>query len=231
MSLPKKLIALPNRDKFFHEEWTKDRDLLNIPHPFRCLCMGPPNTGKSTTVKNILLRADPPFEEIYIIHCDPEYTQEYDDLFNIDAKGKRDDSVKMMASIPAPEEFEGLYKTLVIIDDLELKDLHRNQKRSLDRLFGFVSTHKNISVALCSQDPFSVPAIVRRCSNLFVLWKMVDMNSLSATSKRIGLNTGELNVLFETLLTDPRDSLWVDLTDNSPAKLRKNGYDIIEKRR
>lgn len=230
MSLPKKIIALPNRDKKFHEKWDAGRDLLNITHPFRALFLGPPNCGKSTTVKNILLRADPPFEEIFVIHCDPEFTQEYDDLYNYNSKGERDDGIQLLKDIPAPEDFEGLVKTLVICDDLELKELSKDQRRALDRLFGFVSTHKNISVCLCSQDPFNVPPIVRRCSNLFVLWRLVDMDSMAMTTRKTGLESGTLKRIFNKLMTEPKDSLWIDLTEKSPAKLRRNGYQIIQKK-
>ena len=54
--------------------------MLNFPHPFRGVLLGPPNCGKTTTVKNTLMRQEPPFKRMYIIHCDGEYTQEYDDV-------------------------------------------------------------------------------------------------------------------------------------------------------
>ena len=107
-------------------------------------------------VKNLLIRAKPPFEEVFVIHCDPDYTKEYDDIGAV-----------LLKDIPSPEDWEGQVKTLVILDDLEFKGMSKDQRRNLDRLFGFVSTHKNISCILCSQDPFNVPPIVRRCSNLW----------------------------------------------------------------
>ncbi len=61
MKLPNKILALPNPDKEFHEEWYRNRNVLNFPHPFRCVALGPPNVGKTTIVKNILLRAKPQF--------------------------------------------------------------------------------------------------------------------------------------------------------------------------
>jgi hypothetical protein len=125
--LPKELIPIPNADKAFHEKWKSGRDLLNFPHPFRGVFMGPPNMGKSTTVKNLILRAKPPFEEVLCIHCDADFTQEYDDV-----------GATMLGEIPAPSEFEGEVKTLVIIDDLDIKNLNKDQKSNLDRLFGFV---------------------------------------------------------------------------------------------
>jgi len=218
--LPNKLIALSNPDKQFHERWSKSRNMLDIPHPYRAICLGPPNCGKSTTVKNLLVRANPPFEKITVIHCDPEYTQEYDDLGS---------DVEIMGSVPAPEDWEGEQKTLVILDDLEFKSMNKEQMRNLDRLFGYVSTHKNISCILCSQDSFNVPACVRRCCNVFILWKMTDIDSMACTARKTGLKASNLKNIFDTLMTEPKDSLWIDLTSHTPYPLRKNGFQKIKK--
>ena len=176
-----------------------------------------PNSGKTLLVKNLLVRQQKPFEEIYVIHCDSGYTKEYDDV-----------DATMLTEIPAPEEWEGQVKTLVVLDDLEFKTMNKDQRRHLDRLFGYVSTHKNISVVLCSQDPFNVPPIVRRCSNLWILWRMNDIDAMATVARKSGLKAGQLKEIFDELMSDPKDSLWIDMTDNSPYPLRKNGFTLIE---
>jgi len=216
--LPNEIIALPNIDKAFHEKWTKSRNMLNIPHPWRGVLLGPPNCGKGTVVKNLLLRADPPFEEVFCIHCDPAYTKEWDDIGAV-----------MMDKIPEPDEWEGRVKTLVILDDLEFKGMSKNQRRCLDRLYGFVSTHKNISVALCSQDTFNVPPIVRRCSNLWVLWRCPDLDAMSVCARKTGMQSKDFNAIFRELMMNGHDSLWLDMTSKSPYPKRKNGYSLIKK--
>jgi hypothetical protein len=220
LRLPNKILALPNPDKAFHEKWYKGRNMLNIPHPFRCVCLGPPNVGKTTIVKNLLLRAKPEFKEVVVIHCDSGYTKEYDDI---------GDNVEILDEIPAPEDWEGEVKTLVVLDDLEFKGMSKEQKRNLDRLFGYVSTHKNISVILCSQDAFNVPCIVRRCSNLWVLWRCPDLDAMSVCARKTGLKANNFNSIFNQLMLDPKDSLWIDMTDHSPYKMRKNGFTVINK--
>ena len=220
MRLPNKILALSNPDKEFHEKWYKGRNMLNIPHPFRCVALGPPNVGKTTIVKNLLLRANPPFQEVVIIHCDSGYTKEYDDI---------GENIEILNEIPAPEDWEGLVKTLVVLDDLEFKGMNKEQKRNLDRLFGYVSTHKNISCILCSQDPFNVPPIVRRCSNLWVLWRCPDLDSMATCARKTGLKADNFNSIFNQLMLEHKDSLWIDTTDSSPYPLRKNGYTIINK--
>ena len=216
--LPNKILALPNADKAFHEKWGRGRNMLNIPHPFRCVCLGPPNCGKGTVVKNLLIRAKPQFEEVFVIHCDPGYTKEYDDV-----------EAEMLDKIPAPEEWEGAVKTLVILDDLEFKGMDKEQRRNLDRLFGFVSTHKNISCILCSQDPFNVPPIVRRCSNLWVLWRCPDLDAMATCARKTGMRSKNFNTIFNQLQLDGHNSLWLDMTEKSPYPMRKNGYTLINK--
>jgi len=216
--LPNKLLCVPNPDKHFHEKWTSKRNMLDVPHPYRCVCLGPPNVGKSTVVKNLLIRASPPFEEVIVIHCDSEYTKEYDDLGDI----------QMLSEIPAPDDWPGEKKTLVVLDDLEYKGMCKDQKRNLDRLFGYVSTHKNISCILCSQDAFNVPPIVRRCSNLFVLWKSNDTDSMAMVARKSGLKTNDFKQIFRNLMREFRDSLWIDMSAKSPYPLRKNGFEVIE---
>ena len=218
-TLPTKVIAIKNADKNWHEKWEPWRDLLNIPHPFRAVLMGPPNSGKTTVVKNILMRADPPFTRMVIIYPDGGgYTDEYKDCGD-------DDTLEMLDYIPPPSEWDGQKKTLCVVDDFELKGLSKEQRSNLDRLVGHVSTHRNVSVCICNQDPYNAPPIVRRCANLYILWKQRDMVSLQSFAKRLG---ADLDGLFEDHAHNRFDSIWIDLSCDSPAPLRKNGYETID---
>lgn len=215
------LIVIKNPDKGFHEKWTPKRNMLNIPHPFRAVLLGPPGVGKTMIVKNLIMRADPPFKRVYVIHCDPGGTLEYGDL---------GPCCHMLEEIPNPEDWKNDCKQLVVLDDKELKTLKNDQKRNLDRLFGFVSTHKNISVVCCSQDAFNVPPIVRRCSSLFVLWKGPDLDAMAAVSRKTGMPHDKFKRLMQTCMTEPRDSLWIDITPDSPYRLRKNGFTLLQRK-
>jgi len=218
--LPDVLLPLSNPDKEFHERWTPGRNMLDLPHPFRGVLLGPPNCGKSTTVKNILIRANPPFEACTVIHCDPEHTKEYADLGS---------ACELRGDIPSPDEWSADVKQLVIIDDLEVKGLAKEQMRSLDRLFGYVSTHKNISVVLCSQDAFNVPPIVRRCSNIWVLWRGPDLDAMACVARKSGLTAKDLKRIFDSFTSD-KDSMWIDRTSGTPWPLRKNAFLVLKKR-
>ena len=215
LELPTSILPFPNTDKDFHEKWDEERDLLSFPHPFRAVLLGPPNSGKSTIVKNLLLRGEPDFAKMYVIHADVDGTSEYDDCKAV-----------LLPEIPEPQDWpnDG-EKKLVVVDDIDVKRLGRQQMTALDRLFGYVSTHKNISCILCSQDVFNVPAGVRRCANLWVLWKTPDTHALSMCAARCGKL--DFVSLFNNNCKKPHDSLWVDMTDNTPLKLRVNGYEQV----
>jgi hypothetical protein len=216
--LPAELIYLPNSDKLSHEKWYKGRDLLNFPKPYRMLLFGSPNSGKTNFIMNVVMRADPPFQKIYILHPDPE-SKEYSML---------GDHVEMLEEIPDKLFCDPKLKNLLILDDIEYKNLSKEHKASFDRLSGYTSTHRNCSLLITSQDAINVPASVRRNTSIFVLYKNVpDLNSLAQVATKVGLSADKLFSIFETCMHNQRDSLCIDLTAESPAKMRVNGYKKI----
>ena len=219
--LPDKLFAIPNKDKGFQEEWYEGRNLLNFPHSFRACITGRPNTGKTSIAKHILLRQDPMFEKIYIVHIDPD-SKDYEDV----------DGSEMLDEIPRVNSkyFDKTKKTLLILDDLEYKFMNKQQLRNLDRLFGYVSTHKNVSVCCLAQDAYNIPPCIRRMSNIWIIGKINnDMSSFLKLAERCGLSEDDFIHIYHFYITGIHDTFWIDRTKNSPAEYRINGYDVIEK--
>jgi DNA polymerase III delta prime subunit len=216
MELPPELLPFENAEKEYHESWTKDRDLCNIPHPFRLILAGPPNSGKSTCIKNILVRADPPFEQVVIISPDPEFSREYEDVKHV-----------KLAECPSADEFPGDKKMLVIMEDLDYSASKKKQAACVSRLFGYVSTHKNVSIALAVQDPIACPTAARRTANFFILAKSPDIGALHQLASKVGFSKEKLQSLFD-LCRRPYDTIWIDATKNSPAPIRKNCYQVLK---
>jgi len=219
-SLPQKIIPFVNRDKGFHERWEEKRDWLDIPHPFRMVLASKPNGGKTTVILNIILRvamSPRPFEKLIVVHCDPGQTQEYNDV-----------QADVIANIPAPEEFSSHQKTLCILEDLNYLNMPQAQKGRLERLYGYASTHKNVSCILTAQDPFRILPTVRRCTNIFVLWNNHDMDMVKNIARKTGLSAEQLQAVLDKECTGAHDCLWIDFTDNTPAPFRKNGYQKLE---
>lgn len=219
-----KLWVFENKDKTFHEKWDDDykdhrrKEILAIPHPWRACLFGPPNCGKTNTVFNLLHDSMPRFEEMIVIHCSPQHTKEYDDCHCI-----------MLDQIPDHNDWIGEVKTLVVLDDINFKGLSKKAKHDLNRLYGNASTHKNISVILCAQDAFNVPAIVRRCCNVWVIWRVMDLDSMATIARRTGFKKADFRYLYDKYINTNHDSIWIDCTTNTPFPLRKNGLIPLHK--
>lgn len=227
--LPDFLFPLSNPDKGFHEKWHKGRCLLDIPHPFRLVLASKPNSGKTFCMKHIIMRCaqgKEPFRTIIVVHCDPENTSEYEDL-----------DADIFSHIPSVHEIAGEDKTLVILEDLSYKDMSKDEKARLDRLFGYVSTHKNISCMLTAQDPFNVPPNVRRCTNFYIVWFSHDGDMMRNLARKCAMDKDKLIHFLANMERQDRaegktkpSSLWIDMTDGTPAPFRKNGFETIDER-
>ena len=108
-----KIIPISNLDKKHTEGWTerRARDIGNFPNPSRILLLGPCGTGKSTLIKNLIMHQRPLFQEVYLVHQDADYTEEYDDL----------EPTEKLSDVPDLSYWDtnGPYKKrAIIIDDL-----------------------------------------------------------------------------------------------------------------
>lgn len=216
---PDEIMVIPNPEKKFHEKWYKNRNKLNFPHPYRILlCSIQPNLGKTNIIKNIIIRANPKFKEIFLYHCGGEEQKEYEDI-----------DYECIDEIPPINSnvFNPNHKTLLIIEDKNFKYMSKNELHRLDRLLGFNSTHRNLSCCVASQSFFDVPCSVRRMSNIYVLWKNKDIDSMKTIGRRVGLKKEELYKLIMDNLHNVHDTLWLDCTKKTPYPIRKNGFEII----
>jgi hypothetical protein len=213
------IIAFKNKDKGFQEKWNPKRDLLDMPWAFRAVFCGPPSSGKSTIVKNIILKARPLYKKVLIVHYGGEGTQDYDEIDGIE--------VVPLSGLPDPVDINPRKeKMLLVLEDVPLSSINREQKQKIDRLYGYSSSHRGVSVICCAQDAFDVPVGARRSSNVFILWKQPDLNALQTMASRTGFTTSEFRNLFK-LCKNKHDSIMIDLTEHSPAPLRFNAYTPI----
>ena len=222
---PKRIIAIKNKDKVGHESWndTRKKDIGNFPSPSRILLLGPCGVGKSTVIKNLILHQRPKFEEVYLVHEDAEFTKEYDDL----------EPTEKLDEVPAIDFWElpegtPYIKRAVIIDDLELTSANKERMKNLAILFRYCSTHKGLTVYFAHQSFFDVSSLVKKMANVYILWKPRAYSELAMIENRVGYPKGTLKDLFQSVAASHRDSICVDLTENSPCKLRKNIWDKIQ---
>jgi len=244
--LPKKLLFIPSSDKDFIESWndTKKRDELNFPASWRMVICGKPGVGKTCFIKNVIIRAKPPFERIFVFHQD-KYAKEYDDIdaevldelpsnefwMGYDNDEGTDPQADALGDQCDEEEDEDMErpKTLCIIDDICFSDLPKDQTVKLDRLCGFISTHCNVSLAVINQDIFAVNPIIRKCASIWVIYRPSCADELNTIARRCGFSSKDFKNLFDNLAVNESDSITVDKTPGSPYPLRLNGFRILKK--
>ena len=208
-----------NADKGFHEEFRPSDSPIRFAHPFRACVLGKINSGKSMICKNILMAAqarNPKFEELWIIHGDIE-TKEYDDCC----------PTVIRSDVPELEELDCATKKLIILDDIDFTSMSKEQKANLSNLFRYGSTHRNCSVILSHQSFFSVLKICKDQSNIFILWRPTDLDTLTAIGRRVGLKKEQIRKMFNDHLPHWRDSLLINLDDDAPSKYSKNLFEPL----
>lgn len=226
------ISLIPNPDKKWNETWKPNSDLANFPAPSRIVLCGKPNSGKSSIIMNLLLKADPPYQRIYLLHPELKASGDMDaddDIDEYDGKVSEYQHIDFVPlyELPTPSFFNtGLKKQCLIIDDIELKTINKEQKKRLNKLVSFASSHYNLSVFISTQDSFSqVPPCILRFCNVFILWKYTDLNYLRMLLNRMGIAKKSVNKIIEEMMNyNTHDSLTIDNTIDSPAKYRKNLY-------
>lgn len=214
-----KILVFENKDKEgWYEEWTEGRDLMNFPHPTRILLSARPGSGKTNIIKNIIIKANPVYERIFLCHYDPD-TKEYDDIKVIKLEG---------LPKPTAKYFNTKKKNLLIIDDYEYRRLGRDALNSLNRLWGYASTHRGVTIIAATQNWFSLPIDIRQMSDVFFIWKgTTDLDNMKTIGRRFGLKADETIALFDRCKSK-YDFIVFDRSVGAPSHIRFNGYEDMK---
>lgn len=210
-----------DKDTGWMETWDKGRSIGCIPHSFRLLALGGCGRGKTMQMKQIFLKhqmSNIPFKYLYIICPDAEESKEWDDCQPSD----------VFDYIPDLNIITGDDKSLIIIDDFEFKKMNKEDEKKLTTLFRFVSTHKNCSLMASYQSFFDCPSLLRKVSNVFIIYKPNSKLELQSIANRVGIEFEILKQCFKKYSSGYHDSIMIDMTKNTPAKIRKNIYEVIE---
>ena len=222
--LKNEIIRLPNADKDsgWVEKWSMETHGFDtLVHPFKCLLIGRANSGKTTVMHNLFLRiqmSDKPFQTLLIIQ--PSNSKEHDIL----------DANITLFDIPDIESIvsEDNGKMLIIIDDWDMSKLNAEQKRNTSMLFRYISSHHNISVMLSYQSFFDVMPLIRKCINVFCIWKTNNVDELGTIAKRVGYTKKIFQSIFSKYIKNKHDFLVVDQCIDPEYELRKNLYEVIK---
>jgi len=223
-SIGRKIVVIKNEDKDsgnWKEKWgKKPKNIGKLPHPIRLVAAGSCGRGKTNVIKNLFLAhqsGNRKFQELYIVCCDTGSREWLDCEPNA-----------VYDEIPDLDTFDRKKKTLLVIDDYEMIRTSTAAQRKLATLFRYKSSHCNLSIFCSYQNFFEIPMIARKCANCFLLYKPNSDLEITQFANRTGIKKDDLHHIFKHICNDTYDSLFVDLTINSPCKLRKNVYQPIE---
>ena len=222
--LPNKVVVIKNADKDvgnWSESWDypKNRSPGHIPHSFRLLALGAPGRGKTNYMKNIFLKhqsSAKKFQRLIVVTCDLS-SREWDDC----------EPTMILDMLPDLNMFEEPIKTLLIIDDYEFEKCGSEETRKLTTLFRMISSHKSLSIMASYQSFFHTPQICRKTANCFIIYKPTSERELQTISNRVGVSYKNLKHIFKNYANTFYDSVFVDMTQDTPFPLRVNIYDII----
>ena len=215
-----KLLTIHCADKKSHHE-DKVNPKFQPFHPSKLCLAASSGSGKGSLAKNIICRAQPPFERIYIVHYDVDEdgkcgSEEWDDM--------EPEKYFNMNTFPEnPTFFDRDVKNCVIFDEINCIGLSRSQRAILDRFFSYTCSHQSVTALFLQQNFTSIPVSIRRACQYITLWKGVDKTA----ERHLTATTGhDMKELFK-LCKKRYDSITLDFIGEH-APLRLNFYAKVE---
>lgn len=241
--IEKKIYVFDSPDKENAERFDSSNPHVWV-KPFRSAIMASPSTGKTCLVNNIILHAfaaDKKFDMICVLKYLGDSSEEYNNL--------ECDDVIVVKRSTIPNEWIHLFcnegeededniniellkdpkiKKLLILEDIATKhgNLNKQQKELIDRIFGVISSHLNVSVILCAQDAVEISPIIRRKCNYLTQFRCAISYQLNHLGATMGLSKQEMIYLMRYVLKNKHDNITFMRDQPFTENLYKN---LIEK--
>ena len=239
--MPKKSIkVVANPEKKKHEKWDEGRDWLHFPRPFRWAVLGNVSCGKTSLILNYLINSKP-YQNIFIMHpqtYNPNISREDEaqnanivcDATGVNIPEYAGVEFHALAYLPSMTYFDEIASkhNLFIIDDIDLcsylKKRREMREERLNKLFSYVSSHKNLSIIVSSQDASSqLPPFVIKMCNVVTVYKIRDEYIIQVLARKLSMSYKRLKNLLEKC-EGRHDSITFDYIEDSPAEVRLNVY-------
>jgi hypothetical protein len=238
-----------NPEKKYHEKWTNDRPIEDIPRPYRICIAASPNQGKTSLVLRIIALHDD-WDNIILLHgqnynsqieCDKDtkpdqFELDKDDKENIPMEYRDIEFSHILKAIPHYSYFSSdemqtkrvNKKNLLIIDDCDLGNQVGKRSENLSKILSYESTHRLLSVIICVQSLSKhIPAQMRSYCNVMVLFKTSHGHLIEHFARSIGFRKAEFMEILKLMKTT-HDNITVDMTTGSPYPFRLNWTTPIE---
>lgn len=212
-----KIHIFKNNDKDPIKEQHDLKNLGNHVRGSRICLVGPPNSGKSNVLKNLIVNQEPAFDQIYIFHIDSS-TKEYECL--------NANLVTSTEDLPILEELEPQKKILVIFEDVDFSSMKKIDVILLDKYLRFGCSHKGLTCYISTQNFFTIPTSLRRKIDIFYVFQ-VDNATRQLYLRYLPFSKAVVEELLNKYLGKQYDCICLD-NSGHPIKLRHNIFTEIK---
>ena len=185
--------AVPCADKNFETAPPQDHP-LSMPRGARICIVGPVGVGKSSLIKNELVRSSR-FAAVYVIHGAGEHSQEYDIIQPHTKTSFAEASPDYWAE---QTQKHGGQPLAVVCDDVSIGDCDKKEKSHVYSLMQFCASHFNITVWMVAHSWTQLVPRVRRCCNIVHLYpnSVGGSDQLSYQARSLGMSAPTLARAF-----------------------------------
>jgi GTPase SAR1 family protein len=210
------LKVFTNADKDPIKEKHDLHNLANHPRSSRILISGPPSSGKSNIIKNLIVNQSPEFDSCYLFHI-AKQTKEYEDLGCT--------IVENADELPKLDEIDPSEKLIIIFEDVDYSSLKKNDIVILDKYLRYGASHLGITIIVACQNFYSLPAAMRRKVDIYYITRS-DTATMDLMCRNFSLTKNKFNELIDKYLSEPYDNLCF-CNNGHPVKIRHNIFTPI----
>ena len=178
------IIPIDSEDKKGLDPEPPQDHPLSMPRGSRVCLLAPPGHGKTSCIKNLLLRSSP-FAAVVVISGVGEHTSEWSKVVHTKTNFTE-----------ASEDWWGALSKLhkgkplaCVVDDMNYADMSPKERSNAYKLVQFVCTHLNVTCFMASHSWVQLIPRLRRACNVVVMWPPTHggAEQLSYISRSLGL--------------------------------------------
>ena len=207
----------------------------------------PPSGGKTSLALNVILHADPEYDNIVIVNKNGSHSTEWARFCDEQEEKDSESCFSIVEQLPLPERqhdmlspaekkerasFEQTFDpdevNLLILDDFRMTNFDACEQLGLERILSFGRTHHNVSVMILSQAPFSQinKGLRDTISITHIFPSNMDTDTLTTLGRRVGLRKAHIDTVLKYVEAQ-YDCITFDFTPLSPAPIRRNLWEKI----